>query len=199
MKFISIGDSCNIKHQIDTNHSKEETLFFDWLMSDMDSVNIILKNYENINDIININKLTIETKNRSKTKIYFNYLPRMISLHDVKINYKEKDLHEFINKYKRRFDRIINYIKNYNDKILFLKYKHITIQQKNDFINIIKNINPNCNFKLIVFYKNDLQLENDQHFVNINLKNYINQNKKKDWKTNQFNWKLIFENIKNNY
>lgn len=198
MKFISIGDSCNIKHQIDTNHIKEETLFFDWLMSDMDSVNIILKNHNNIDDIININKLTIKTKNRSKSKIYFNFLPRMISMHDVKINYNQDDLKEFINKYKRRFNRIIDYIKNYNDKIIFLKYKHINIQQKNDFIKNIKSINTNCNFKLIVFFKNDLQLDNDKYFININLKNYLIKNKK-DWKTDQYNWKLIFKNIKNNY
>ena len=119
-------------------------------------------------------------------------------MHDVKINYNQDDLKEFINKYKRRFNRIIDYIKNYNDKIIFLKYKHINIQQKNDFIKNIKSINTNCNFKLIVFFKNDLQLDNDKYFININLKNYLIKNKK-DWKTDQYNWKLIFKNIKNNY
>ena len=199
MKFISIGDSCNVKYQIDKHIKKEETLFFDWLMSDINSVNLILKNYNEIDDIINLNKLKIETNNRSKSKIYFTALPRMISLHDVKINYNEKDLIEFINKYKRRFNRIINYIKNYDGKLIFLKYKHIDLQQKNDFINNIKIINPNCNFNIIVLFKNDSKLKNDKYFGNIDLNNYLNKNKKKDWETNQYNWKLIFNHIKNNY
>ena len=199
MKFISIGDSCNVKHQIDKNIKKEETLFFDWLMSDMNSVNLILENYNKIDDIINLNKLKIETKNRSKAKIYFTALPRMISIHDVKIKYDKKDLIEFINKYKRRFYRIIDYIKNYDGKLIFLKYKHIDLQQKKEFINNIIKINPNCKFNLIVLFKNESTLENDKYFTNINLNNYLIKNKKKDWETNQYNWKIIFNHIKNNY
>ena len=35
MVFISIGTACNVKNQIDKHTGKKETLFFDWLMTDV--------------------------------------------------------------------------------------------------------------------------------------------------------------------
>ena len=40
--FISIGKNCSVKYNIDKFTVSKETLFFDWLMTDMDSVNMIL-------------------------------------------------------------------------------------------------------------------------------------------------------------
>jgi hypothetical protein len=42
MKYISIGKSCSVKHQIDKHKHKDETLFFDWLITSMKSVIEIL-------------------------------------------------------------------------------------------------------------------------------------------------------------
>ena len=50
MVFISIGTACNVKNQIDKHTGKKETLFFDWLMTDMNSVISILK-CNNIDEI----------------------------------------------------------------------------------------------------------------------------------------------------
>ncbi len=47
MKYISIGDACCVKYNIDKYRGNSETLFFDWLMTSMDSVIEIL----NCNDI----------------------------------------------------------------------------------------------------------------------------------------------------
>ncbi len=51
--FISIGTACNVKYQINKINNSKETLFFDWLMVDMQSVISILKNHESIDNIIN--------------------------------------------------------------------------------------------------------------------------------------------------
>ena len=40
--FISIGNACDVKYNIDKFTGSKETLFFDWLMTDMNSVNTIL-------------------------------------------------------------------------------------------------------------------------------------------------------------
>ena len=52
--FISIGYVCNVKYQIDKYRDKKETLFFDYLMTHMDSVISILS-CKNIDDILNYN------------------------------------------------------------------------------------------------------------------------------------------------
>ena len=38
MKYISIGNACSVKYNIDKYRGKSKTLFFDWLMTSMDSV-----------------------------------------------------------------------------------------------------------------------------------------------------------------
>lgn len=50
MVFISIGESCCIKYQLNLWKEKQATLFFDWLQTDMKSVILILS----CNDIIDI-------------------------------------------------------------------------------------------------------------------------------------------------
>ena len=42
MVYISIGSGCNVKHQIDKHKHKLETLFFDWLITSINSVIEIL-------------------------------------------------------------------------------------------------------------------------------------------------------------
>ena len=58
MKYISIGCLCNVKAQIDEHKGNCETLFFDWLKTDMETVITILQKYDVIDSILNINTIT---------------------------------------------------------------------------------------------------------------------------------------------
>ena len=122
MHVISIGSECNVKHQIDKHIGKSETLFFDWLMADIASVIKLLK-CKSIDDILNINSVKVDQVTpivESNSRILITSLPNCISIHDSPINPSEKDISDFIDKYKRRYQRIIDII-NSNENVFFYK------------------------------------------------------------------------------
>ena len=112
MRVISIGTACNVKHQIDEHFGKLKTLFFDWLMVDIMSVIDLLK-CKSIEDILNIDTVKIDPVTpivQNNSRVLITSLPCCISIHDVPINPTDNDINDFIDKYKRRYMRIIEYI-----------------------------------------------------------------------------------------
>jgi hydrogenase maturation factor len=203
--YISLGVACNVKHQINLHIGKSETLFFDWLITDINSVIEILNSHKDIETILffdniiqNLNK--ISTGNNSR--ILIKSLSYCESIHDLKTNYTDKDINEFIEKYKRRFARLIEYIKS-NDEKIFIRYEanktnELAIKDNNKLIQIIKDINSNCNFKLATLInKNNSDAnakENESIIVNLN--NYlISEIDTKDWTASYWDWKKIFNDI----
>lgn len=89
MEFISIGNACNVKHQIDSYNIKNKTLFFDWLVSDMKFVLEILGT-SNIENIVNLKNIIVQPDNKT---IFFNLSSTGISYHDIKENHTLDDLH----------------------------------------------------------------------------------------------------------
>ena len=97
--FISIGKTCCVKYQIDKYFGSKETLFFDWIQTDMNTVNSVLGGWnlnkeqtkKNINKIININKVTQihpqihlqKTKKNVSNRIFLNSLSYFMSIHDI--------------------------------------------------------------------------------------------------------------------
>jgi len=155
--YISIEFACNMNYQIQKHIGKKETLFFDNLITCINSVISILSFFENIDKLLYfenvIQKPNDPIFNNVKSKIIIKSLPQCESIHDVKIDFKHEDILEFIEKYKRRFLRIINYIKG-NDKIVFCRYGNINPNQKCAFTEQIKKINPNCDFCLVSINSN---------------------------------------------
>jgi hypothetical protein len=203
MIVISIGIACDVKYQIDKIFGSKETLFFDWLMTDMESVNNILSYHNNINDLLFYNNViqnpNIPTHN-THARIIIKSLSMCESIHDIfsnKVN--KKSINEFIDKYKRRFNRIITYIKN-NENISFIRHGEITYEQKLRFIEIIKEINPNCKFILGNLVKSDLQnniISQEDNYICININKYIKPNIQEDWTNNHFDWKTMLYIITN--
>ncbi len=197
-KYISIGNACNVKYQIDKHRGKKETLFFDWLMTDMFSVISILNSYNNIDELLNfanIIKCPDNPTHGNYSRILIKSLPFCVSIHDIGIDVTEKDINKFIEKYKRRLNRIVNYIKS-NEKIYFLRFGYIDDNMKSAFFQTIKAINPNCNFALISINQNENNncINKEEHFLEINLiKPDIAP--PDDWTTSYLDWKQIFLNI----
>ena len=65
--FISIGQACDVKYNIDKFTGSKETLFFDWLMTDMASVNKILGT-DKIDSILFFENIIQDPKNPIKGK-----------------------------------------------------------------------------------------------------------------------------------
>lgn len=201
--FISIGTACNVKYQINKINNSKETLFFDWLMVDMQSVISILKNHEQIDNIINIHTVVKDEKNPingNNSRIIINSLSFCVSIHDLPIEYNNTDIEEFISKYKRRLDRIIKLIKS-DSPIYFLRYSDINNDTVNEFISTINNINPNCNFKLVCIHvdKDNIDsLTKSDNFIKFTIKK-PDLFDTSDWTTSYIDWNYIFTQMQNNH
>ena len=207
MKVISLsydeaGYACSIGTSI-KNKYNTITNFFDYLVVDMKTINDIV-NLKDLNLIMN--NLNIEDLNDNKhIKITWNNFYKLISYHDLNVNYNENDIEMFKNKYIRRFHRLMNDI--YNEKIIyFLRYGKTSYNEVNNFINIIKKINSN----LIVYFINVDYDENiSQNIVYENIENYIyinfhsineNKNYNEDlyYRILEYNWDFVFDLIEKN-
>ena len=201
--FISIGAACNIKYQLDLIFGKKETLFFDWLMTDMTSVIEIFNNYNDITKLLYYDNVIQNPKNPSHNKkacIIIKSLSLCESMHDIDLNVTQQKIYDFIEKYKRRLDRIITYIKNNNDIIYFVRHGDINYDEKNKFIDIIKEINPNCNFILASLIKSNIDLSillQSDNYICININKFKKNTDHVDWRNEQYNWLSIFNTISN--
>ena len=237
--FISIGKTCCVKYQIDKYFGSKETLFFDWIQTDIDTVNSILgcwdsnklQTKKNIEKIINIKYVSqmppqinsqvdplLKSKQIVSNRIFLNSLSYFMSIHDI-IKYDKANIINFIEKYKRRFYRIVDYIRK-NNNIIFIRYEQSINDNGNKketeythFIKIIQNINPNCNFKLVELV--DYNKENNHilavshkeegynlirnNFISINLYNFRKDKKisHSEYPQNHLDWKSIFKVIIN--
>jgi hypothetical protein len=196
MHVISIGSECNVKYQIEKHIGKVETLFFDWLMTDIASVIKLLK-CESIDDILIVDSIKVDPVTPivdSNSRILITSLPNCISIHDIPINPSHKDIIDFIDKYKRRYQRIIDII-NSNEPIYFIRHNRIDEKSKQIFIQTIKNINKKCNFKLITI--KDSQPSNRTIYSNNIIEIDITTIPPliKDWTTDWLNWKSFFDII----
>jgi len=195
MRVISIGKACNVKYQIDKHIGKRETLFFDWLMTDIASVIKLLK-CESINDILNIDSIKVDPVTPIidfNSRILITSLPNCISIHDIPINLSNKDIIVFIDKYKRRYERLINIIKS-NEEIFFIRYGEIDYESKKLFIETIQSINKNCKFTLVIVKENHSNnVIRSDNLLEINIT--YPQELVDDWTTDWLDWKLIFNTM----
>lgn len=198
--FISIGQACDVKYNIDKFTGSKETLFFDWLMTDMVSVNEVLCT-ENIDDILYFENIIQNPKNNrheNKSRIIIKSLSYCESIHDIPISYNSSHINNFIEKYKRRYNRIIKAILNNTSVIYFIRKGQITETEKNIFINNIQNINPNCEFKLVELLEqgtNNNYFIFERYFISVNLDNYRIKPVRDKWISDCWDWKQIFSDI----
>ena len=210
MKIISLsssiaGPACAVAYCIKNFYynNNYQTNFFDNLEISLISVNEILQT-NNITDILTTNNLIVLNKD-NKNSVYFNNFNKLISHHDLVKNYNNEDYNDVINKYKRRYYRLIDTIKN-EDIIFFIRYGN---EQYNDilyFMERIKIINPNLkpHFINVNFDENENCIQKNYNITNYNYINFYNYfdnsiqyNEDLYYKTIQFNWLKVFQIINN--
>lgn len=198
--FISIGTACDVKYNIDKFTGSKETLFFDWLMTDMNSVNTIL-GIDKIDNILFFENIIRNQKNPTihrNSIINIKSLSYCESIHDVPIVYNSSHINKFIVKYKRRYNKIIQIILKNKSKIYFIRKGKITIDEKNTFINNIQKINPKCNFKLVELLEQKITNDyfiSEKYFSSINLDNYRTKPVNTSWTSDCWNWNQMFNDV----
>jgi hypothetical protein len=166
MKIISLsasfgGPACGTASTIKEHfyNNNKITDFFDSLVVSMKSINEVLegKKIEFDNNIYLVNGC----KN-----IHFKNFDYMISAHDIQkveenidASFNQQNIiNEVQKKYQRRYERLIEDIKN-NDEIYFLRYctcnQDVKPNEILQFLNNLKKINKNIHPILILFTLND--------------------------------------------
>lgn len=140
-------------------------------MTDMTCVNKILGT-DNIDSILfleNIINNPINPIHGTYSRILIKSLSFCESIHDIPVSYDSSHINNFIEKYKRRYNRIIETILNNKSVIYFIRKGEITDSEKNIFIKNIQNINSKCEFKLVEL------LEQKSQMIILYLKNILFQ------------------------
>ena len=195
------GNACAIRESINNyTQNINKTQFFDWLITSMKSVNQILENTPIIFESNYIYPNSLNT-----TSINFKNFDLLTSVHDID-KFNDNSINEIIEKYTRRYERLINTIKEQKN-INFIRYcknqQNIEEEEILIFYKNIKNINPNLvfNFILISDY-NDLVLSNNllkDNFIYINLNNFIDDdviNETNDYYKIIKKYKCVFSLVK---
>ena len=187
MKYISIGNACNSKMAIQKYIGPCETLFFDWLMTDMKSILAVLQ-CQNIEDILQPKYIVQDNDkpiHETMARIRIQSLSHCISIHDLKINYTEMDVLQMIEKYKRRYDRIHEWIQS-NEKLCFIRVGKMNPKECLEFMETILDKNPRCDFLVVNIYNGaNESIQKRDRFIEI-----IQANEEKT-----IDWTKVFQEI----
>jgi Putative papain-like cysteine peptidase (DUF1796) len=195
--YISIGNACNAKMAIQKHRGHSETLFFDWLMTDMRSVLDILK-CENIEDILQPKNIVQDAKipvHQKNARIRIEPLPYCISIHDLAIEYTETDVLQMIEKYTKRHCRIIEWIAS-NNTLVFLRVGKMYPAERAEFIETILAKNPHCHFFVVSLVFGDVEsIHQDGRFIEFC--RILSDDKKYLWNgiIEFVDWESIFEYV----
>jgi hypothetical protein len=215
MKIISLsndeaGYACAIGTSIKRYYeNKTKTNFFDFLVASMNSINKILSmsNLDLLKDNINIEK-----SHENTCIIIWKNFDKLVSYHDLKLNFSNSDYINFYNKYKRRWVRLLHFIYE-EDIIFFIRYGTISKSDLDLFYENINHLNNNLVFYFINVdydennYDKQVIFKNYKNYVYINF-NLINnknnenkENKEKDdfYRILNYNWNFVFKIIEKNY
>lgn len=211
MRYISLGRHCatsyNIKKYINSN---VPTQFFDWSRTDFKCVLGVLT-IKNIEEIFNIENIIVDNvTHRHENDLCMtlnNFVNDNLCLlyhHDIKYKeYTEPELNskliEFIDKYKRRYDRLIELIKM-DEKLCFIYHIlncDFDYDDTNIFNTILISINKNIDYILILLVedKDDTNIYSiHTNYVKINL-NFFVSKEKRTWENLGYDWEKIFKLI----
>lgn len=214
MKFISLGRHCDVAFNIKKyTNNDNPTHFFDWVRTDFKCVLFILKltNFRSLFNIRNFkidkqsyahdNQICITLKNFERdnlTMLFHHDIP----LKDYSVVEMCSESQNFITKYHRRYDRLIELIKS-DKKIIFIHRATIQFDYENDiecFHKKLRNINKDIIFCLVILIEeeeNEIFIKNEK-YLKINLSYFINKNIEFSWERLDVDWKSVFELIKTN-
>lgn len=215
---ISIGSACCMVQNIHDNlysnlgplfrQPDNATNFFDWLITDFKFINYLFKNLMNKDDkFLCLDNFTFQDINASPQQLNGGWsqvykkvefkdkdMGIMISLHDVKKESNEIPI-EFIEKYRRRFERLYNKIKNNNTIYLMHCFDFQWVDPCFPMVNEIERIfetcrviNSQCDVKLYFFvhpnYRSNTVFEEYKFIDNVKVCFLKNKGFHTDWKAN---------------
>jgi hypothetical protein len=179
------------------NKRRSETLFFDWLLVDIESVIQILEHYTSFESFFSHTTIVNRDTTITGAGVRFTSVPKCEFLHDLTSKYTSDMVSKFIEKYTRRYNRILAHIRS--DVHLYFLYKgDMTFSERVRFINIIKTINPQCNFTLAHIIKAPCPTSLEPNFIQISAELYKkpeSENEVIDWTEKNYDWSACLGDI----
>ena len=120
---------------------------------------------------------------------------KLISMHDISSKFIFNDIYNFILKYKKRYQKLMDLI-NSKDKIYFIRKGTISDNKILNLLEIFNNINPK-NKKTLILLRTDIK----NHYLFNKKVICINFNKiqltknNNNWKNDNYAWDLLFDFI----
>ncbi len=207
LSSFTAGFACGVSDSIKKYFYNKscETQFFDYLEVSLSAINQLLSLNGNDVDFINISNDFFINKN-NHTSVSFNNFDKMISHHDLIANFNFSDYEKLLDKYIRRYKRLINIIQKEN-KIFFIRHGGESKEAVQMFFEKIQIINPNLNFYFIHIgeecHKLDISdlLHYNKKYVFVNIQTleepFKNYNEDSYFKMLELNWKVIYSVIQN--
>lgn len=179
-KYVSLGSSCSIAYQLANLGLRKEAYPFDWIRCGTfkNVVDLIETNFTDFypdpsvgklvksdkfkhlpgdddflhqeNDTDSVSTCTYTVQNTTGTiQFYHDFSGKQ----DV-----FSQIDDVVSKYKRRIDRFYDVLNSKTDEIVFirdeLKIAQFSLEQVDRFINLLKSINPDLKYKLIIIVHN---------------------------------------------
>jgi hypothetical protein len=175
---------------------KEETFFFDWLVSNsFNDVTKVFRSHDRPEDILGgPESFSVLRFKRDKVEVKFNNLDATHSVHDVTRSSMKDSMELLLGKYKRRMKRTIDLVRG-SDRLFFFRLSSdfLSNAHKENFDRAIMGINENCDYKLFCLYNKceEDSVSEDGKFVEIRLRN--DDPESDDWRLFHLNWDLVFD------
>jgi hypothetical protein len=209
MEYISLGSSCCIAYQLQQHNLRQKAFPFDWLrVKSLDDINNCLQ--DNFNNFLKLKYLRCNKFPLLKDDFFPNltnnvddecYKGENVSVmqnlygmefcHDFKINFEN---FQIVNeKYERRIQRFYETIKS-DTKIIFIRHEEKiknTYENIQTFFRIIREINPVCNFEMILILSSKENISNALSEMG-NVKIYIDDKPFENWTRPNIDWNNIF-------
>jgi hypothetical protein len=195
--FISLGPNCSTRAHIQSynNVTSQITLFFDWLIVDFESVIQCFTHHASFDDFFSSAYIVRRGLHKFNSHMSFTRVPTCDFLHDLPMKYTHEEFDEFVAKYKRRFARILEHI--HSSVPLYFVFKGpITHDERARFIDVIKQINPACNFTLVHITNTPQLLQACANYIHINITQFLLNDvipNHQDWKEQHYDWNACFD------
>lgn len=193
MEVIPLGSTCSIAYQLRLLGLRNYAYPFDWVR--INNLSLVTKLLEtDFNNFLEINNYNLK-----KISNDFDVNGKMISyiyenkfctfFHEFEKSITNEIFDVFALKYKRRIDRLMNSIK-YKKRLLFVREEigNLSRNKINNFLNLIKKINPKLIFKLKIIVNNKKYISYNSNEVEI----IYSDMKVDDWRRPELDWNNIF-------
>ena len=199
IKFISLGHRCHLGQILAFNKLRNESFPFDSIIYSYEGVIDCFEN--NFNNFfpktIHCEKIFVGKEHPEAdvdgNRLLFRCKHGAFTHHDLNND-------EIINTFKRRISRLISYLSETDDEVIFLRtvMEDGEIDLLDRFINVIKSVFPVLNFRMFLIYDNKflpntIVKYNEHSFI----VNSCMETKDENDKTDPIRYKFLFDYLKN--